>query len=181
LLDDLQLVDLVKNGNTDAFGQIIERYQLFIAKYLYRLTGEYETARDLTQDTFVAAFQNLRKNNNPIILKAWLYGIATNKALQYRRRKKIIIFIPFSDYKKSDPPDNHNRIEELPEKMAIQTALLKIPKEQRVCMVLHFVEGFKYREIAQTLGISEDAVRMRVARGSREFRKQYGPKEGDVR
>jgi DNA-directed RNA polymerase specialized sigma24 family protein len=46
---------------------------------------------------------------------------------------------------------------------------------------LHFVEGFKYREIAQTLGISEDAVRMRVARGSREFRKQYGPKEGDVR
>ena len=46
-MEDLQLIALVRNGNTDAFGQIIERYQLPIAKYLYRLTGEYETAKDL--------------------------------------------------------------------------------------------------------------------------------------
>ena len=58
--------------------------------------------------------------------------------------------------------------------------MLKVPEEQRVCMMLHFVEGFKYREIAQTMGISEDAVRMRVARGSMEFRKQYGPRGGEV-
>ena len=41
MLEDIQLIDLVRNGNIDAFGQIIERYQLPIAKYLYRLTGEY--------------------------------------------------------------------------------------------------------------------------------------------
>jgi RNA polymerase sigma-70 factor (ECF subfamily) len=179
-LDDLQLIALVRNGNTDAFGQIIERYQLPIAKYLYRLTGEYETAKDLAQDTFIQAFQSLRKNKAEILLKAWLYGIATNKALEYRRRKRIITFIPFNDYLKADPPDNNNQIEELPEKIAVHDALLQVPKEQRVCMVLHFVEGFKYQEIAQTLGISEDAVRMRVARGSQEFRKQYGTKGGEV-
>ena len=48
-MEDLQLIDLVRNGNTDAFGQVIERYQLPIAKYLYRLTGEYETAKDLVR------------------------------------------------------------------------------------------------------------------------------------
>lgn len=53
MLEDLQLIAQVRNGNTDAFGQIIERYQLPIAKYLFRLTGEYETAKDLTQDTFI--------------------------------------------------------------------------------------------------------------------------------
>ena len=58
----------------------------------------------------------------------------------------------------------------------VETALLKVPKEEKVWMALHFVEGFKYQEIAKTLGISEDAVRMRVARGSQEFRKQYCPK-----
>ena len=179
-MEDTQLIAMVRNGNIDVFGQIIERYQLPIAKYLYRLTGEYETAKDLAQDTFIQAFQSLRMNKNEISLKAWLYGIATNKALEYRRRKKIIIFIPFNDYLKADPPDEHNQIEEVPEKMMVETALLKVPKEQRVCMVLHFVEGFKYQEIAQTLGISEDAVRMRVARGSQEFRKQYGPKGGEV-
>ena len=59
----------------------------------------------------------------------------------------------------------------------IKEALLKVPGEQRTCMVLHFVEGLKYREIAEILGISEDAVRKRVARGSHEFRKAYHPEE----
>ena len=180
MLEDLQLIAQVRNGDTNAFAQIIERYQSPIVKYLYRLTGEYETARDLTQDTFIQAYKSLHKNKDGILLKAWLYGIATNKALQYRRRKKIITFVPFDDALNTDPPDEKYQPDEIAEKMMVETALLKVPKEQRVCMVLHFVEGFKYREIAQTLHISEDAVRMRVARGSQEFRKQYGPKGGDV-
>jgi len=179
-LEDLQLIALIRDGNTEAFGQVIERYQLSIGKYLYRLTGEYETARDLTQDTFLQAYQSLRKNKNEIQLKAWLYGIATNKALQYRRRKKIITFVPFDDAQNSDPPDGKNQPDDLAEKIMVEAAMLKVPEEQRVCMMLHFVEGFKYREIAQTMGISEDAVRMRVARGSMEFRKQYGPQGGEV-
>ncbi len=55
----------------------------------------------------------------------------------------------------------------------MQEALLEVPEKLRACMVLHFVGGFKYREIADTLGISEDAVRMRVARGSEGFRRAY--------
>ena len=62
--------------------------------------------------------------------------------------------------------------------MAIQEVLNKIPGKFRVCMVLHFVEGFKYKEIAETIGISEEAVRKRVARGSDEFRKLYGGRGG---
>jgi RNA polymerase sigma-70 factor (ECF subfamily) len=179
-LEDIQLIALIREGNTEAYGQVIERYQLPIGKYLYRLTGEYETAKDLTQDTFIQAYQSLRKNKDEIQLKAWLYGIATNKALQYRRRKKIINFIPFDDAQKTDPPDGKNQPDEIVEKIMVEAAMLKVPEEQRVCMMLHFVEGFKYREIAQTLGISEDAVRMRVARGSQEFRKQYDPQGGMV-
>jgi RNA polymerase sigma factor (sigma-70 family) len=63
---------------------------------------------------------------------------------------------------------------------AVHEALLKVPEKLRVCMVLHFVDGFKHREIAQMLGISEDAVRMRVARGSQEFRKLYSTTGGDM-
>jgi RNA polymerase sigma factor (sigma-70 family) len=54
--------------------------------------------------------------------------------------------------------------------------MLKVPYKNRVCMVLHFFEGFKYREIAETLGISKEAVRKRVTRGSLEFRKFYSGK-----
>jgi RNA polymerase sigma-70 factor (ECF subfamily) len=179
LLKDIQLIALIREGNAEAFGLVIERYQRPIGAYLYRLTSEYETARDLTQDTFIQAYQSLRKNKDEIQLKAWLYGIATNKALQYRRHKKIITFVPFDDGSNADPPDGKNQPDNLAEKIMIEAAMLKVPEEQRVCMMLHFVEGFKYREIAQTLGISEDAVRMRVARGSEEFRKVY-PQGGMV-
>ena len=179
MLEDIQLIALIREGNAEAFGLVIELYQRPIGAYLYRLTGEYETARDLTQDTFIQAYQSLRKNKDEIQLKAWLYGIATNKALQYRRHKKIITFVPFDDGSNADPPDGKNQPDNLAEKIMIEAAMLKVPEEQRVCMMLHFVEGFKYREIAQTLGISEDAVRMRVARGSEEFRKVY-PQGGMV-
>ena len=64
MLEDIQLIALIRDGNTEAFGQVIEHYQLPIGKYLYRLTGEYETARDLTQDTFLQAYQSLRKNKD---------------------------------------------------------------------------------------------------------------------
>jgi len=60
------------------------------------------------------------------------------------------------------------------EGLAIQDALSHVPSEQRTCLVLHFVEGFKYGEIAETLGTSEEAVRKRVARGKQAFRKLYG-------
>jgi RNA polymerase sigma factor (sigma-70 family) len=57
--------------------------------------------------------------------------------------------------------------------MAVRTALHEVPSNQRECLVLHFVGGFKYREIAITLGISEDAVRKRVARGKEIFKDAY--------
>jgi len=67
------------------------------------------------------------------------------------------------------------------ERLLIEEALLKIPLDQKACMVLHFVEGLKYREIADVLGVTEDAVRKRVARGSKEFRKLYKQGGGEVK
>lgn len=177
-MEDAQVIAMVRSGNIDAFAEIVERYQSPIAGYLYHLTGDYEIARDITQDTFIQAFKSLLKLKDTILFKSWLYGIATNKALQYRRRKKIITFIPLDNFK-TDIPDSHNPIEIHDKKIMIEKTLLQIPEKLRVCMLLHFVEGFKYREIAQALGISEDAVRMRVTRGSHEFRSYYKA-AGDV-
>jgi RNA polymerase sigma factor (sigma-70 family) len=81
-------------------------------------------------------------------------------------------FVSFEQYGlKSHTTDNQPEGEI--EKANIQEALRGVPIEQRMCLVLHFVEGFKYREIAETLDISEDAVRMRVARGKQIFQSLY--------
>jgi RNA polymerase sigma-70 factor (ECF subfamily) len=172
LLEEAQVIALVRAGEIDAFAEIMEHYQIPIIRYLYRLTGENELAKDLAQDTFIQAYKGILKTDEELSLKAWLYRIATNNALQHHRRKRLLSFIPFT-------PGQHNtasagtRRDGMGESAAIQEALCKIPDEQRTCVVLHFVEGFKYREIAETLGISEEAVRKRVARGRKIFIEHY--------
>jgi RNA polymerase sigma-70 factor (ECF subfamily) len=172
ILDETVTVALVRDGNADAFRDIVERYHAPIHRYLYRLTGDYELAEDLAQDTFIQAYENMKKTNSEISFKPWLYTIAENNARKYYRRKKLISFIHFSSADADDIPSG-NRIEETTRSIAINEAMLKVPYKNRICMVLHFIEGFKYREIAETLGISREAVRKRVARGSLEFRRHY--------
>ena len=95
MLDDTQVLIRVRNGNNGAFSEIMEHYQMLIMRYLYRLTGDYDTAKDLTQDTFLQAYKYILKTNNDISLKAWLYKIATNNAWQNSRRKRLLSIITF--------------------------------------------------------------------------------------
>ena len=171
-MDEAAAVALVRDGNSDVFSDIVEHYHAPIHRYLYRMTGDYELAEDLTQDTFIQAYENMKKTDSEISLKPWLYTIAENNARQYYRRKKLVAFIHVSSTGVDEIPDG-NRTEEMNRSLAIKEALLKVPYKNRVCMVLHFIEGFRYREIAETLEISKEAVRKRVARGSLEFRRHY--------
>ncbi|MFC1865360.1 RNA polymerase sigma factor [Chloroflexota bacterium] len=172
-MNDVQVVAQIREGKTDAFGNIVEHYQLPIVRYVYRMTGDYEVAKDLTQDTFVAAYKGILKTDSNLSFKAWLYRIATNNARQYHRKRKLLSFIPFSRLPENSPvfqaPLGH-----IEDKLIINQVLSKVSHDQRICMILHFVEGFKYREIADILGITKDAVSKRVARGSKQFQILYG-------
>lgn len=179
VLEEAAVIAQVRLGNIDAFADIVEHYQSSIQRYLYRLTDDYELAKDLTQDTFIQAYKGILKTDSELSFKAWLYRIATNNARQHHRRKKLILFIPFDDNSRKNIPPDEIKSDTIDEKIAIQEALIRVPEEQRTCLVLHLIEGFKYREIAETLGISEDAVRMRVTRAKETFRRSY--RGGEVR
>ena len=178
-MEEARVIALVRAGEADAFAEIIEHYQAPIIRYLYRMTGDYEMAKDLAQDTFIQAYKGILKTDAELSFKAWLYRIATNNALQHRRWKKLLSFIPFISSEK-DIPNAGNQTDCPGEALAISEALLKVPEEQRTCMVLHFVEGFKYREIAETIGCSEEAVRKRVARGKKLFIGLYNLEGGGM-
>jgi RNA polymerase sigma-70 factor, ECF subfamily len=161
----------IRRGDLDAFACLVQHFQGPIVNFLYRLTGDSEVARDLAQDTFVQAYKKLITSCPTLSFKSWLYRIATNNALQYLRRKARIAFVPLDESRKTTTAED--AAQKGAAAAAVQEALLRVPERMRVCMVLHFVDGFKHREIANMLGISEDAVRMRVARGSEEFRRAY--------
>ena len=172
VVEDAIVIALVRAGNAAAFAELVERYQAPVQRYLYRLTGDFQLAEDLVQETFLLAYEGILKTDSPLSFRAWLYRIATNNAFRVHRRKKRLSFIPFSGLNKAVEPVAAC-VQDADEAIAIQEAMLKVPREQRVCLALHLIEGFRYREIATTLGITEDAVRMRVDRGKEVFRRVY--------
>ena len=172
-MDDALVIGRVREGTKDAFAVVIERYQAPVLRYLYRLTGNYHLAQDLTQDTFVQAYEGILKSRDDLQFKAWLYRIATNNAYKHFRRKKLISFVSFDFSPDALSLAEDDRNSGNADRLAILEALKSVPLNERCCLVLHLIDGFKYREIAETLGINEDAVRMRVTRGKQAFRKHY--------
>ena len=170
-MNEAQVVADIREGSSEAFAEIVDRYEVPILRYLARFTGDSELARDLAQDTFLQAFRGIRSSNAELSLRAWLYKIATNNSLRHLRRRRLLFFLPFGTDTTADPAATDVR-------MDIERALQRVPKEHRNAMVLHYVEGLKYREIADVLSISEEAVRKRVARGSAEFKSAYLPESG---
>jgi RNA polymerase sigma-70 factor (ECF subfamily) len=172
-LEEILVLSLAKSGNADAFTELMKEYQKPILRYLFRLTGDYDIASDLAQETFIQAYKNISNLNAEAAFKTWLYRIATNKASQFRRRRRLLSVILFTKLRPADANSAEISPEKAFENIEIKDALLKLPQDQRVCLTLHYVEGFKYHEIAQTLGTSEDAVRMRVTRGVNKLKKLF--------
>src|SRR5215471_3709790 len=87
-LDDLLLVTASKNGDQDAFAQLVQRYQRLVFNLVYRILQQYEEATEITQETFLAAWQGLPSFRGDARFPTWLYRIAYNCALKQLERRK---------------------------------------------------------------------------------------------
>jgi RNA polymerase sigma factor (sigma-70 family) len=146
---------------------------------LWRLTGDPQTARDLTQETFLRAwrhFERVRTHDQP---HAWLLRVATNLALTARRRDHPNQLS--TDALNDDAiPTRADPMRDLAERDQVERALLALPPQQRAALTLREVYGFSCAEIGAALGISRDAVKMALYRGREGFRRHYLRQEATV-
>jgi RNA polymerase sigma-70 factor (ECF subfamily) len=143
------------------FGELLERHEREIFAYVLRLTGNRADADDLYQETFLAAFRGWpppRPGNEG----AWLYKIATNKAIDRVRRTRRLV--PITDLRLAAPERDGVTFADL------QGAVRALPTGQRAAFVLRKVEGRSYAEVADALGCSEDAARSRVAEAMKKVK-----------
>jgi RNA polymerase sigma-70 factor (ECF subfamily) len=169
----------IRSGDVSAFTSVVERYQAPIARYLRRLVGDTALAEDLAQETFVKAYLAILKTDTELALRPWLYRIATNEAKMHLRRRRLIRFLPFvaERHEAAAPPAG----DDLGERDLVRRALSRLPEAYSSALLLYLVEGFKHHEVGAILGISAEAARKRVARGSELFRKIYADLEGGSR
>lgn len=143
------------------FGELLERHEREIFSYALRLTGSRHDADDLYQETFLAAFRAWpppRRDNE----RAWLYRIATNKAIDGARRRRVTVSV--DDLRLAAPERDGVTV------LDLANAIRLLPPGQRAAFVLRTVEGRPYREIALTLECTEEAARTRVSDAAKKVR-----------
>lgn len=161
-------------GGSDWFTPVFERYQERIWCYLRSLVSDDELAADLAQDTFVKAYRALRDGSPPENLSAWLYAIATNVALSALRRRKLIAWLPLhANTQASEKASGEDHETRAGEREHLRQAMAALPKDEAALLLLRFQQGLDYPELAQVLGCTVPAAKMRLSRARAAFREAY--------
>lgn len=182
---ETQFIERLRRGDAAAFEVLIAERSGEVYGLLYRLTENSEEARDLTQETFLRAFQSIGQFRGDSDLRTWIYRIAINQARNRwrwwrRRRRDATVSLDSEDGHAKQPLLDSLRSERdrSPEQetlahereRALRRALRSLSLSYRETVILRDIEGFTYEEIAETLGINVGTVKSRLARGRQELR-----------
>jgi RNA polymerase sigma factor (sigma-70 family) len=169
---DAALVTLCLEGDRDAFGQIVARYQSLICSLAYSATGSLGQSQDLAQETFITAWKHLRLLREREKLRAWLCGIARRligKALRTEGREPVHAAEPLDLARESASaePLPSDQVVTREEEALLWRTLERIPELYREPLVLFYREHQSVESVAEALDLTEDAVKQRLSRGRR--------------
>jgi RNA polymerase sigma-70 factor (ECF subfamily) len=182
---EAEFIERLKRGEGAAFEQLVTERSPEIFGLLFRLTENSEEARDLTQETFLRAFQSIGRFRGEADLRTWIYRIAINQARNRwrwwrRRRRDSTVSLDATQgesnqtllgtlAESSENPEQQTLAHE--RELALRSALQKVSRAYRETVILRDIEGFSYEEIATTLAINVGTVKSRLARGREELRR----------
>jgi RNA polymerase sigma-70 factor, ECF subfamily len=169
---DLANLKDVAVGRPD-FEAFVRESEYDIFTYLWRMTGDVNAAYDLSQETYLRAWQQYGKISRYEDPRAWLFRVATNLAINYRHHRSNRTKSPGYIGVDKQSESESDSTERVVEQDYVRQVLLAIPSRQRAVLVLHDVYGLTCEEIASTLRITLAATKMRLCRGREEFRVRY--------
>jgi RNA polymerase sigma-70 factor (ECF subfamily) len=174
---DARLVEAAQQGNRDAFGDLVARYQDRLFNTLLRLAGSREDAADAVQDAFVQAYLKLETFRGDAQFFTWLYRIAMNMALSRRRRQRPVGSLDVAkDCAGEEPMDAaagpDGRLMAQEEVDQVQSALADLGAEHRKILVLRELEGCSYEVIADILELPVGTVRSRLFRARMQLKER---------
>lgn len=168
---DRKVIERVLEGDTEAFGLLVDRYQDGLAAYAKYMTGSRDEAEDIVQESFVRAFKALRKCKDPDRFKGWLFRIVSNQCkthLARRKRRKEEPLDSAAREPDSTATDQRAEAEELRSK--VHQALQRLSEDQREALILRYVHGMSVPEMTELLSTSVPALKMRLLRGRQNLR-----------
>jgi len=187
-MDEASLIATARQGNVNTFNELVLAYQQQVYNLAYRILGDPASAADVTQDTFISAFQNLARFRGGSF-KSYLLRIVSNGCYDELRRRKRRPATSFEEFAEMDEEANpmlingHEGPEEYAERQemarVLQAGLETLPPDQRVTLALSDVQGLSYQEIAELTSASLGTVKSRLARARGKLR-DYLQSQGEL-
>lgn len=149
-------VQLAQRGDREAMGRIVDMYYDAVYAFCARTVGR-DAAQDIAQDTFLTAQGSIRRFRGDSSLKTWLFGIAHNHCRSALRKNRLETVEWMMDIQGTESPENA-----MVNREALRNAMKALSPEHREVVLLHEIEGLKYEEIAQVIGVPIGTVKSRL-------------------
>jgi RNA polymerase sigma-70 factor (ECF subfamily) len=168
--DDRELLAAARTGDRVAIDELLARYEQPIYRFGLRMCGDEESAREVLQETMLAAFRHLPGFRGDAALSTWLYQIARSFCIKERRGVRPTVVLDDALADPAPAPDRQTHAREIG--AALATAIEALPVEQREVLVLRDVEGLSADEAARLIGIEVGALKSRLHRARMALREQ---------
>jgi len=174
--EERELVNKAIDGNEQAIEVLVRRYERMVYAFAYRMVGDMEEAKDITQDIFIRAMRGLKGFRRESSFRTWLYRIAVNVCLNHKRAQRAVE-IEIDERVRLNHKDSLTTMIEEERKRSIRDALDSLPPQQRLAITLRAYEGLSLKETAKVMGCSEGAVKTHYHLGIKRLKETLGKKE----
>lgn len=179
---DEELINAVRGGDTDAFKELVKRYESSVAQTVIGMLGQCPEAEDVGQETFIRFYRGLKHFRGDSSIETYLTRIAINLSLnELKRRRRKKLFFPTSAEALEDLPNENSDLPEGETKELVHRAIQKLEPKFRSVIVLRLMEGYSTEETAKILKIPVGTVLSRLARAQKKLKEWLQPYFGEER
>ena len=178
--NDVQLIRKVLSGDDEAFNTLVQKYQSSVHALVWRKIGDFHYAEEITQDTFLQAYQKLSTLRDPNQFAGWLYVIANRLCIAWIRQQrptmqslsdtsvKVIDDLAYERYvlKQRELEAAEHRYE------IIQRLLAELPESERTVMTLYYLGEMTIKKIGKSLGVSANTITSRLHRARKRLQEK---------
>ena len=178
--NDAELIQRVREGDDTAFSALVGKYQRSVHALAWRKIGDFHIAEDITQETFLKAYQRLSTLKEPQSFASWLYVITANQCKAWLRKKRMwtqsledtsSAELEKATYSGHIIAENERMTEET-QREVVKELLAKLQESDRTVITLYYLGGMTYEEISNFLGVSVGAIKSRLHRARQRLKKE---------
>lgn len=169
-LSDRELIDQIRAGRVAAYRTLVDSYRDYVYTIAYRILGNREDAEEVAQDSFIKAFKGLNAFQGQAKFSTWIYRIAMNTAISYKRKRKVAVET-IEDYKQFDRGEisNMHQYQRLEQKKFLQLALNTLLPDDVSVLTLFYFKELSLDEMSEITGIGVNTLKVKLFRARKRL------------